>query len=178
MADKDLGEELENFEENIENLKNKEFRLFGIKMTPVTIGALFTAISTFFGILYGGFLMYQKVENIAAFVDGAEEFNQRIELLDARLQKNEESLKTTEDFMTKQLESQRNILNRTQTQIDRQADSTFKMKDDVRAMISDAEARFELKRDTLRQSVQRDTKELEDRLNQKIQRALDNPLAN
>jgi hypothetical protein len=122
--------------------------------------------------------MYQKVENIAAFVDGAEEFNQRIELLDQRLQKNEEQLKTTEDFMTKQLESQRNILNRTQTQIDRQSDATFKMKDDVRSMISTAEQRFELKRDTLRQSVQRDTKELEERLNQKIQRALDNPLAN
>jgi ABC-type phosphate transport system auxiliary subunit len=174
---KDLGEELENVESEIENLKNKEFRLFGIKMTPMTIGALFTAISTVLGMLYGGFLMYQKVENIAQFVDGAEEFNQRIELLDARLQKNEDSLKKTEDFMTKQLESQRNILNRTQTQIDRQADATFKMKDDVRSMISDAEARFELKRDTLRQSVQRDTKELEERLNNKIQRALDNPLA-
>jgi septal ring factor EnvC (AmiA/AmiB activator) len=178
MADKDLGDELENFENEVENLKNKEFRLFGIKMTPMTIGALFTAISTVLGMLYGGFLMYQKVENIAQFVDGAEEFNQRIELLDARLQKNEDSLKKTEDFMTKQLESQRNILNRTQTQIDRQADATFKMKDDVRSMISDAEARFELKRDTLRQSVTRDTKELEERLNGKIQRALDNPLAN
>ena len=178
MADKDLGDELENFENEVENLKNKEFRLFGIKMTPMTIGALFTAISTVLGMLYGGFLMYQKVENIAQFVDGAEEFNQRIELLDARLQKNEESLKKTEDFMTKQLESQRNILNRTQTQIDRQADATFKMKDDVRSMISDDEARFELKRDTLRQSVTRDTKELEERLNGKIQRALDNPLAN
>lgn len=178
MADKDLGEELENFEENIENLKNKEFKLFGIKMTPTTIGLLFTAISTVMGGLYGGFLMYQKVENIAAFVEGADEFQSKIDSLNERLRVQEENLAKTEDFMTKQLNSQRDIINRTQTQIDRQADATFKMKDDVRDMISTAEQRFELKRDQLRQSVTRDTKELEDRLNQKIQKALDNPLAN
>ena len=44
MADKDLGNELEKFEEGIENLKNKEFRLFGIKMTPMTISALIAGI--------------------------------------------------------------------------------------------------------------------------------------
>lgn len=178
MSEKDLGEELENVEQEIENLKNKEFRLFGIKMTPMTIGALFTALSTVLGMLYGGFLMYQKVENIAAFVDGADEFNQKIDTLEQRLEKTESSLAKTEDFTTKSLEAQRNTVQRLQTQMDRVDDRSGKLKDDVNAMIDLAEQRFESKRDQLRQSVQRDTKELEDRLNQKIQRALDNPLAN
>lgn len=175
---RDLGEELENVESEIENLKNTEFKLFGLKMTPMTIGALFTAISTVMGMLYGGFLMYQKVENIAAFVDGADEFQGKIDSLNDRLTANEQSLAKTEDFMTKQLEAQRNTLNRVQTQIDRVDDRSGKLKDDVNQMIDLAEQRFEMKRDQLRQSVTRDTKELEDRLNAKIQRALDNPLAN
>lgn len=189
MADKDLGEELENIEEGIENLKNKEFRLLGIKMTPLTIGALFTAISTVVGMLYAGFLMYQKIENIAGFVDGADEFNQKIQVLEQRLEKTEASLAKTEDFTTKSLEAQRNTVARLQTQTDRIEDRMGKLKDDVGSMIDLAEQRFESKRDQLRSTVSRDTKdiqdkidrnakELEDRVNKKIQQALDNPLAN
>jgi hypothetical protein len=44
-------------------------------------------------------------------------------------------------------------------------------------MIDDAEIRFETKRDQLRTSQGVDMKALEDRLTQKLQRALDNPLA-
>ena len=32
MSEKDLGEALDNIDEEIENLKNKEFRLFGIRL--------------------------------------------------------------------------------------------------------------------------------------------------
>ena len=45
-------------------------------------------------------------------------------------------------------------------------------------MIDDAEIRFETKREQLRMSQSADMKALEDRLNEKLQRALDNPLAN
>lgn len=178
MADKDLGEELENIEQGIENLKNKEFKLFGIKMTPMTVTALVTGLGSIIGMLYAGFVMYQKIENIAGFVDGADEFNQKIEILEQRLEKTETSLTKTEDFTTKSLNSQRDQLQRLQTQMDRVDDRSGKLKDDVNAMIDLAEQRFENKRDQLRQSVTRDTKELEDRLNKKIQQALDNPLAN
>ena len=58
MSEKDLGQSLENMEEGVENLKNKEFRLFGIKVTAVTIGAAMTLISTGIGGLYGAFVVY------------------------------------------------------------------------------------------------------------------------
>jgi hypothetical protein len=61
---------------------------------------------------------------------------------------------------------------------DRTEDDVNALEDKVRDMIDDAEVRFETKRDQLRASNKTDIKELEDRLNAKVQRALDNPLAN
>lgn len=37
MAGKDLGEGIENFEQEVENLKNTKMKIFGITMTPTTI---------------------------------------------------------------------------------------------------------------------------------------------
>jgi dGTP triphosphohydrolase len=59
MADKDLGEGLEAFEDEVENLKNTKMKLFGITMTPTTIGALFALLGTIGGGLYGGFEVYK-----------------------------------------------------------------------------------------------------------------------
>ena len=39
MSEQDLGQGLEALEEGIEDLKNKEFKIFGIKVTAVTAGA-------------------------------------------------------------------------------------------------------------------------------------------
>ena len=55
---KDLGEELENLEESVENLKNKEFRIFGIKMTAMTISAAGALVGSVIGALYGAFVIY------------------------------------------------------------------------------------------------------------------------
>ena len=57
MSEKDLGQSLENMEEGIENLKNKEFRVFGIKVTFMTASAAVAVVGSVIGTLYGGFLM-------------------------------------------------------------------------------------------------------------------------
>jgi chaperonin cofactor prefoldin len=178
MSEKDLGEELENIEEGIENLKNKEFRLFGLKMTPMTIGAAVTAIGSVIGMLYGGFLMYQKVEQAIEFVDQQEEYEARIADYDKRMEIMETKMEETVEYARDIKGGLRDDILRIEQQADRTEDMVRKSTDDVRNMISDAEQRFETKRDSLRQQVVRDTKELEERLNQKLQRALDNPLAN
>ena len=178
MADKDLGDELEKVEEGIENLKHKQFRILGIKVTPMTAMAALTAVGSLVGMLYGGFLMYQKVEQAIEFVDQQQEYEERIADYDKRMEIMETKMEETIGYTRDIKNGLRDDILRIEQQADRTEDMVRKSMDDVRNMISDAETRFETKRDNLRESVNRDTKELEDRLMNKIQRALDNPLAN
>ena len=97
MSDKDLGEMTENFEAEIENLKNKEFRLFGIKVTPVTIATAMTLISTGIGGLYGAFVVYQDYmdmkEQIQSYVaPDLSGFQEQLSVLDQRVQAAEDSV--------------------------------------------------------------------------------------
>ena len=48
-----------------EGIKDKKLKLFGLRVSGASIVAAFAFISTIVGTLYGGFLMYQKVEGIA-----------------------------------------------------------------------------------------------------------------
>jgi Holliday junction resolvasome RuvABC ATP-dependent DNA helicase subunit len=150
MADKDLGEELDNIEGEIDNLKNKEFKLFGLKMTPMTIGAAFAALSSIIGALYAGFTMYQQIEEIASldlasYQQQMTETSQQIEIQSKLLRSIEDNLRDT-----KQL--------------------TY----DIEKRVNDKVVNFERKMDRFEQKVDKNKEELED----KLQKALDNPLAN
>jgi hypothetical protein len=147
---KDLGEELENVEGEIENLKNKEITLFGIKMTPMTIGALFAGISSLIGALYAGFVMYQKVEEIASLDIGA--YEQQMQLIDQKI-----------DNQGKLLES-----------IEGNLRDTKQLTYDIEKRVNDKVVYFEGKMDKFESKVDKTKVELED----KIQKALNNPLAN
>jgi hypothetical protein len=202
MAERDLGEELENFEQGVENLKNKEFRLFGLKMTPMTISALIAGIGSIVGALYAGFLMYQKIEEVAGLDVGA--FEQRMEIIETKL---DEAVDYTRDIKS----GLRDDILGIEKQVDRMEDKLRDSETETRAIIQSAEERFENKRDALQndydskanrlsetntsrmdelnnkvdrniadmeQKIERSMKDLENRLNNKLQRALDNPLAN
>lgn len=167
----DLGEKLE----EIEGLQDKEFRLLGLKMTPATIAAAFALLSTVLGALYAGFLMYQKIEEVANLDLGA--YQQQMEVMDAKVSgmaaKVEEAVEYSRDIKN----GLRDDILRIEQQADRVEDMVRDTEDKVRVMIDDAEVRFETQRDRLRMSQDADMKELEGRLTEKIQRALDNPLA-
>lgn len=202
MAEKDLGEELEKVEQGIENLKNKEFRLLGMKMTPMTISALVAGIGSIVGALYAGFLMYQKIEEVAGLDVGA--FEQRMEIIETKL---DEAVDYTRDIKS----GLRDDILSIEKQVDRMEDKLRETEEDVRNQIASAEERFENKRDALQNDydekanrlsetntsrmdelnnkvdrnisdmetkIEREMKDLEDKLNKKLQRALDNPLAN
>lgn len=165
MARRDLLQELE----NIDNLKDKGFTLFGMRMTPAAIAAAFALISTVVGGLYGGFVIYQRVEEIASLDLNA--YSQKMEVMDAKVQ---EAVDYARDIKN----GLKDDILRIEQQTDRVEDMVRDTEERVRVMIDDAEVRFETRRDQLRMSQDADMKELEDRLNTKIQRALDNPLAN
>src|SRR6056300_1239772 len=137
---KDLGQELENMNENIESLKNKEFRILGIKVTFMTVSALLAVVGSVLGSLYGGFLMYQKVEEVAGLDVGA--FEQRMEIIETKL---EEAVDYTRDIKG----SLKDDILSIEKQVDRMEDKLRGQEEENRTIIANAEERFENKRDRL-----------------------------
>lgn len=213
MAEKDLGEGIEKFEEEIENLKNTRMKLFGITMTPTTIGAAFAIISTMLGGLYGAFQVYtdyMDMKEIVTNIDvGAiETRNNEIETLVGNV-KTElvvqiSSIQKQIDDLEKRTREQKVDLNDQVNNLDDQVRRVEKLvrdtESDIRQIIQNAEERFDNKRDALQNQydtkasqlressdqrmtdledkIERDMKNLETTLTNKLQRALDNPLAN
>ena len=205
---KDLGQELN----NLENLKDKEFRVFGIKVSFVSITALLAIIGSIIGALYGGFLMYQKVEEVAELDISA--FEQRMDIIETKL---EEAVDYTRDIKN----DLKNDIIKIEKQSDKTEDIVKDTEDDVNSrlrqlekdvfnMIETAEGRFEAKRDALQgdyeqkadrllkdydekadrlntnvdqdmekldSDIKQEMKDLENRLEDRIQKSLDNPLA-
>jgi hypothetical protein len=183
MAEKDLGEGLEQLEEGIENLKNKEFKILGIKVTAVTIGAAFGLASTVVGGLYGAFTVYND------YMDMKEQIQSYVAPdlsgLEEQLSVIEEKMRAAEDSVIQATDYARDIRNDLKEDVTRVEDLVDRLKDDVRStekevreMIDLADQRFDTKRDQLYQDTDREMRELEARLSTKIQIALDNPLAN
>jgi len=58
MADRDLGDMVDNFDQEVENLKKKKLKVFGIGVSATSVTATFALLSTMLGGLYGGFQVY------------------------------------------------------------------------------------------------------------------------
>ena len=136
-------------------------------------------LSSIVGTLYAGFLMYQKVEEIASLDLGA--YQQQMEVMDAKVT---EAVDYSRDIKN----GLRDDILRIEQQADRTEslvrsttrelrDAMDSVESEVREVIDTAEERFETRRDQLRTSQDQDIKELEERLEALVQRALDNPLA-
>jgi septal ring factor EnvC (AmiA/AmiB activator) len=145
MTDKNLGEELE----NIENLKDKEFKVFGLKVTPTTAVAAVTAVGSLLGMLYGGFVTYQKVEAIAE-IDPAAIFSE-LEKVNTRINEAEKDTKGLKED-----------IKRAETT----ADDAYRFVKDVNKDMNDELRAF-----------RKDVKEIETSFATKLQKALNNPLS-
>ena len=158
-----------------DNLADKQIKAGNVKMSFASVLAIITFISTVVAGLYGGFVMYQKIEEVAGLDLSA--YQQQMDVMDAKVSgisdKVEESVEYTRDIKN----GLKDDLLRIEQQTDRVEDMVRDNEDKVRKMIDDAEVRFENQRERVRVSQTSSMKELEDRLNAKLQRALDNPLA-
>jgi len=159
----------------VESLADKEVKAGGVKLTASSVLAILAFLSTVVGGLYGGFTLYQKIEEVAGLDLTA--YQQQMDVMDAKVsgisEKVEESVEYTRDIKN----GLKDDLLRIEQQTDRVEDMVRDNEDKVRKMIDDAEIRFENQRERVRVSQTSSMKELEDRLNAKLQRALDNPLA-
>ena len=161
--------------DGIDGLADREFKTGGMKLSFGSIVAIFAFLSTVVGGLYGGFVMYQKIEEVAGLDLG--EYQQAMDVMDAKVtgisEKVEESVEYTRDIKN----GLKDDLLRLESQVDRIEDTVRKSEDKLRTMIDAAEVRFENQRERVRVSQSGDMKELEEKLMDKLQRALDNPLA-
>ena len=161
--------------DDIDGLADRQIKAGGMKLTAGSIMAIFAFLSTIVGGLYGGFVLYQKIEAVAGL--DIEAYQQNMNVMDAKItgisEKVEESVEYTRDIKN----GLKDDILRIEQQTDRIEDMVRKSEDKVRDMIDGAEVRFENQRERVRVSQSGAMKELEETLMDKLQRALDNPLA-
>ena len=185
-----------------------EIEYGGVKLGGSKLLLIVPLIGTLVGGLYGGFEAYQRYLSMEARINefvspDLSDYDKRIAIMEnkfavidrgiALLKDEIYSIKEASDkqYLTiKDLkQSVRDDIDRQEKIIDKVEDDISGIESDVRATIDTAEGRFESKRDqlqkdyvqksdTIREDVERKLTDLETRLNKKLQRALDNPLAN
>ena len=142
----DLGEKLD----EIEGLADKRLSLFGLRFTPTQLGMAVAALGSVLGALYGGFTMYQKVEELASLDIGG--YQAQMEQTSAKIETQEKLL----------------------TSIEQNLRDAKQLTYDIEKRVNDKVVYFENKMDKFESKVDETKVELEER----IQKALDNPLAN
>ena len=161
--------------DNIDGLADRQIKAGGMKLTAGSVMAILAFVSTVVGGLYGGFVMYQKIEEVAGLDLG--EYQLQMDVMDAKFtgisEKVEESVEYSRDIKN----GLRSDILSIEKQTDRVEDMVREAEGKVRKMIDDAEIRFENQRERVRVSQSGSMKELEDKLMDKLQRALDNPLS-
>ena len=172
--------------DDIEGLADREIKAGGFKFTFASVAAIFAFISTIVGGLYGGFVLYQKIEEVAGLDLGA--YQQQMEVMDAKVSGMAEKVEEAVEYSRDIKNGLKDDLLRIEQQTDRIEDTVRIVEDrvdkslreneaEVRSLIDNADVRFEAQRDRLRSSQDTEMKDLENRLDAKLQRALDNPLS-
>ena len=144
-----------------EGVKNKKLRLFGLKVTGASIVGAFALISTIFGTLYGGFLMYQKVEGIANLDLGA--ISSQMAKTSSEVLRIEEHA----DAITIELKKDMTDLRNSQWNLESKVDTKLQSVDTKLTNYDTKLDRFEIKVDKTKEDM-----------NKQITEALNNPLAN
>ena len=141
--------------DGIDGLADRQLQAGGMKLTAGSIIAIFAFLSTVGSGLYGGLLMWQKIEEVAGL--DLQEYQTQMELMDANIQQ-------TMDYTREIKTGLRDDILSIERQADRVEDMVRKSEDSVREMIDKAEVRFENQRERVRVSQSGEMKELEDKL--------------
>ena len=153
--------DLEELISKSEGIKDKKLRLFGIKVSGASIVATFALISTILGSLYGGLLMYQKVEGIA---------NLDLDSIAGQMKKTSaEVLRIEEhaDAIKIELKKDMTDLRNSQWNLESKVDTKLQSVDTKLTNYDTKLDRFEIKVEKTKEDI-----------NKRIQESLDNPLAN
>jgi len=158
----------------------------GLKFTGGKLFLVLTILSTLGGAAWGGFEFYNDYRNMKAKIEryvapDLSGIRSELAVVNTKL---DEALEYSKDIKN----GLRDDIVRLERIVDAVEDDVNKVEDKTRELITLADQRFENKRDqlltdyeqkadSLRTSTDLKLKELEGRLNKRLQRALDNPLA-
>ena len=149
-----------------------EFEFAGMTFKGGKMAIVLTALSTLGGASWATFEFYKDYMDMKEIVQNidVDAIAARNEVMETKL---DEAIEYTRDIKS----GLRDDILRIEKQADRAEDKVRASEEKVREMIDSASERFENKRDALVSDTSKDLQELEDRLDKKLQRALDNPLA-
>ena len=148
-----------------------EVEFAGVNFKGGKMVVLLTALSTLGGGLWGGFEFYKDYMDMKEIIQSID-----VDAIDARNDVIETKLDEAIDY-TRDIKSDlRDDIMSVEQQADRVEDMVRESEEKVRVMIDKADERFENRRDSLVRDTDAKIKEVEDALNDKIQKVLDNPL--
>jgi len=153
--------DLEQLIQEGKGLSKKNLRLFGLKLSGSSVFGLFALLSTIIGSIYGGFLMYQKVESLANLDLGA--ISSQMAKTSAEVLRIEEHADAIKIELKKDMTDLRN----SQWNLESKVDGKLQSVDTKLTSYDTKLDRFEIK-------VEKTKTDMEKR----IQESLDNPLAN
>jgi predicted nucleic acid-binding Zn-ribbon protein len=177
-----------------------EVEIAGAKIKGGKMLLLLPILGTLGGGLWGGFEFYKDYMNMRERIESYEApdlsgFDKRISILDKKMDGVVDSVTQARDYTRDIKNDLKADLNTIETQVDdveRRGKEAFRLQREsienndtkVRKMITDNSERFDNRReqlrndmDTLEQRIKSQMKELNDSINEKIKKALENPLA-
>ena len=149
-----------------------EFEFAGITFRGGKIAVLLTALSTLGGASWAAFEFYKDYMDMKEVVENID-----VDAIAARNNEIEIKLNEAIDYSRSIKNDLRDDFNRMERNIDRVEDMARESEADVTELIDKAQERFDAKRDSLQSDNRVAMQALEDRLTNKLQQALDNPLA-
>jgi len=153
--------DLEELIQQGEGIKDKKLKVFGVRVSGASIVAALAFISTIVGTLYGGFLMYQKVEGIANLDLGA--ISSQMAKTSSEVLRIEEHANAIKIELKKDMTDLRN----SQWSLESKVDTKLQSVDTKLTNYDTKLDRFEIKVEKTKEDI-----------NKRIQESLDNPLAN
>lgn len=180
----DRREEDRNVESDEKGESVAEIEFGGMTFKGGKIFALLTALSTLGGAAWAGFEFYKDYMDMREVVQNIDttEIENRNKLIEQKL---DDAIDYSRDIKN-DLRDQINVLDGNVRRVEKLVRD---VEQNAREIVSSAEERFDNKRDALqnqydtkasqlRDNTDQKIKDVETRLNEKLQRALDNPLAN
>ena len=168
--------------EEIEEPKKAEVEFAGIKLSGSKLLLLIPILSTLGGVIYGGAQFYRDYmnmkEQISAYqapdISGVEK---RAELAEQKAVDSVDYTRDIKSSLQDDIVNTEDRVDRLDQKIARSEELLSRQQDKLKNMIDNADERFENQRARLQADNKRELRELEERLNRKIQQALDNPLS-